>query len=152
VSDDTSLALEGLGEFDVIVAFAFLHHLADGAIADTLRAARRRLRPGGAFYSSDPSQRRLVRRLAGLVRTTYERYHSPDERELDPAVLARLALEAGFASAAIGYTDYFLGPLAWLAPGTPRWVAAPLAALDGVALRVPLLRRYASSFSLLARA
>jgi SAM-dependent methyltransferase len=152
VSDEASLRLEGLGEFDVIAAFAFLHHLDDAAIGDTLRAARRRLRPGGAFYSSDPSRRRLVGLLAGLVRATYQRYHSPDERELDPAALAALALEAGFAPPAIGYTDYFLGPLAWLAPATPRWLTAPLAALDGLALRLPLVRRYASSFSLLARA
>ena len=110
------------------------------------------LRTGGAFYSSDPSRRRLVRYFAGLVRGTYDRYHSPDERELDPPVVAALAAAAGFSQAAISYSDYFLGPLAWLAPGTPRALAPALAALDDMMLKVPLLRRYASSFSLLARA
>jgi SAM-dependent methyltransferase len=152
VSDGAGLRLESLGPFDIVAAFAFLHHLDDAAIGETLRAARSALRPGGAFYSSDPSARRLVGLFAGLVRSTYERYHSPDERELDPARLAALAVEAGFAPPAIGYVDYFLGPLAWLAPATPRWLAAPLGALDGLALRLPLARRYASSFSLLARA
>ena len=144
--------LESFGRFDFVAAFAVLHHLGDAQIADSLRAARNVLRTGGAFYSSDPSRRRIVRYFAGLVRGTYDRYHSPDERELDPAALTALAARAGFSRLAISYTDYFLGPLAWLAPGTPRWLASPLAAVDDLMLRVPLLRRYASSFSLLARA
>jgi SAM-dependent methyltransferase len=145
-------SLESFGRFDFVAAFAVLHHLSDAEIADSLRAARSVLRAGGAFYSSDPSRRRLVRYFTGLVRGTYDRYHSPDERELDPAALAALAATAGFSPATISYTDYFLGPLAWLAPGTPRGLAPALAALDNLMLKVPLLRRYASSFSLLARA
>lgn len=146
------LRLEPLGQFDAVAAFAFLHHLADPAIAEVLRGARAALRPGGVFYSSDPSRGRLIGLLKGLVRRTYDRYHSPDERELDPRSLAALATEAGFAGCAIGYVDYFLGPLAWLAPGTPRWLAPALEALDNLALGVPIVDRYASSFSLLARA
>jgi len=138
------------GDFDIVAAFAFLHHLDDAAICDTLRAARRALRPGGLFYSSDPSRRRLVGLFRGLVRKTYERYHSPDERELDAQALAALAGEAGFLEVRTGYSDYFLGPLAWLAPGTPRFLAPGLEALDSLALKLPLARRYASSFYLCA--
>lgn len=152
VADGEGLHLDPLGRFDLVVAFAFLHHLDDAALREVLSAARRVLRSGGVFYSSDPSTRRLVGLFTGLVRGAFERYHSPDERELQPETVAGLAIEAGFAPPLIGYTDYFLGPLAWLAPGTPRWAVAPLAALDGLAVRLPLLRRYASSFSLLARA
>ncbi|HUG79480.1 MAG TPA: class I SAM-dependent methyltransferase [Burkholderiales bacterium] len=152
VSDPESLSLEALGQFDVVAAFAFLHHLEDAAIRETLRAANRALRPGGVFYSSDPSRRRLVRLFTALVRRTYDRYHSPDERELDPEALAALAGAAGFSQPAIGYTDYFLGPLAWLAPSAPRWLAGAMEALDNLSLRLPLVRRYASSFSLHARA
>lgn len=152
VADAGGLNLEPLGRFDAIAAFAFLHHIDEAAIRDTLAAARRALAPGGAFYSADPSRRRLVGAFTGLVRRTYDRYHSPDERELDPAELLAAAERSGFARAEIGYVDYFLGPLAWLAPGTPGWLVPPLAALDGVALALPLVRRYASSFSLLARA
>jgi SAM-dependent methyltransferase len=150
-SDAGSLALEHLGQFDVIAAFAFLHHLDDPAIVDMLVAARKALRPGGAFYSTDPSRRRLLRFFAGCVRATYDRYHSPDERELDADVLAGFVMRAGFARPSLSYVDYFLGPLAWLAPGTPRWLAPALVGLDDLALSVPLVRRYASSFSLLAR-
>ena len=83
------------GPYDVVAAFAFLHHLDDAAIRATLSAARAALRPGGIFYSSDPSARRAVALFRGLVRGAYERYHSPDERELDPGALSRLFIEAG---------------------------------------------------------
>ena len=138
------------GDFDIVAAFAFLHHLDDAAIRDALRAARQALRPGGLFYSSDPSRRRLVGLFRGLVRKTYERYHSPDERELDAGALAALAGEAGFSEVRTGYSDYFLGPLAWLAPGTPAWLAPGVEALDNLALGIPFMRRYASSFYLCA--
>ena len=151
VSEGEGDGMEGLGQFDVVAAFAFLHHLDDAAIRATLLAARKLLRPGGVFYSADPSRRRMVGHFAGLVRSAYDRYHSPDERELDPEMLAALCAQTGFKSV-IGYVDYFLGPLAWLAPGTPAWLVPALEALDNAALGVPLLRRYASSFSLLARA
>ena len=149
---EAGMPLDSFGRFDFVAAFAVLHHLGDAQIDSTLRAARKVLRAGGAFYSSDPSRRRLVRYFAGLVRGTYDRYHSPDERELDPASLAALARTAGFSQAAITYSDYFLVPRAWLAPGMPRALAPALAALDDLMLSLPLLRRYASSFSLLARA
>jgi SAM-dependent methyltransferase len=152
VSDPGNASLERLGQFDMIVAFAFLHHLDDAAIRDTLGAARKALRRGGLFYSTDPSHRRLIGLFRRLVRKTYERYHSPDERELDPRTLAALAEAAGFPRAVIRYTDYFLGPLAWLAPDTPPWLAAVMETLDNVSLALPLARRFASSFSLHARA
>lgn len=151
VSEGDLSGTEDLGQFDVVAAFAFLHHLDDAAIRATLLAARKLLRPGGIFYSADPSRRRLVGHFARLVRAAYDRYHSPDERELDPDELAALCAQAGFTPV-IGYVDYFLGPLAWLAPGTPAWLVPALEALDNAALALPLLRRYASSFSLLAHA
>jgi SAM-dependent methyltransferase len=135
----------------VVAAFAFLHHLDEAHIGDTLLAARSVLRPGGLFYSVDPSRRRLIGLFTGLVRETYDRYHSPDERELDPEALARQAVEAGFGRPLIAYVDYFLGPLAWLAPRTPRPLVPALSAVDEMMLSVPLARRYASSFSLRCR-
>lgn len=138
------------GRFDCIVGFAFLHHLGEEQIAQTLAAANAALPFGGCFYSMDPSNRRLIGLFAGLVRKTYERYHSPDERELKPERLAAMAAQAGLQPT-IEYVDYFLGPLAWLAPGTPGGLAPALAALDAAALALPVVRRYASSFSLLAR-
>ena len=97
-----------------------------------------------------PSRRRLVGLFTGLVRKTYDHYHSPDERELDPAALQDMVLRAGFTRVKVGYADYFLGPLAWLAPGTPAWLAPGVEALDNLALALPLARRYASTFTLCA--
>ncbi|HEX6691146.1 MAG TPA: class I SAM-dependent methyltransferase, partial [Burkholderiales bacterium] len=57
VADAGGLGLDRLGRFDAVAAFAFLHHIEDAAIRDTLAAARRALAPGGAFYSVDPSRR-----------------------------------------------------------------------------------------------
>ena len=138
------------GPYDVVAAFAFLHHLDDVAVRATLRAARASLRPGGLFYSSDPSSRRAVALFRGLVRGAYERYHSPDERELDPDALIEIAQGAGFSQVKSAYTDFFLGPLAWLVPGTPGALAVVLEGLDNLALNVPLAQRYASSFSICA--
>ena len=152
VADEGHAGIDRLGKFDIVAAFAFLHHLDDAAIRETALAARRAMPKGGLFYSADPSRRRIVGLFTGLVRKTYDRYHSPDERELDPEAVAALIRAAGFDQPVIGYTDYFLGPLAWLAPGTPAWLAPPLEAMDNFTLRVPLVRRYASSFSLLASA
>jgi SAM-dependent methyltransferase len=150
-SDAGALDLEGFGKFDCVAAFAFLHHLDDPTMGKVLAEARKVLKPGGSFYSSDPSRHRFIRHFAQLVRSTYDRHHSPDERELDPKSLVAAATRAGFPTPAVRYVDYFLGPLAWLAPGTPKWLAGPLAALDSVALNVPGARGYASSFSLMAR-
>lgn len=150
VSDPQGSRLDAWGAFDAVVAFAFLHHLSDPMIRETLTAGRAALRKGGVFYSSDPSRRRLVGLLSGFVRETYDRYHSPDERELDPQQLRAFAEAAGFTEPRLDYVDYFLGPLAWLAPGTPATLVPLLAAVDAAALGIPLLRRFASSFSLLA--
>ena len=150
-SDAGALKLEQFGQFDCVAAFAFLHHLEDAGIVAVLAEARKVLRPGGSFYSSDPSRKRAIGLLTALVRSTYDRHHSPDERELDPGHLIALATKAGFPKPALGYGDYFLGPLAWVAPGIPPWLAGPLMALDNVALNVPVARTFASSFSLTAR-
>lgn len=152
VSDGAPDELRRFGGFDAVAGFAFLHHLDDAAIAATLRAARAMLRPGGVWYSADPSRRRLVRLFAPAVRAAYDRHHSPDERELDPAGLVRMAGEAGFRRPQLFYTDFFLGPLAWLAPGMPGWLPPALEVLDNAALALPFVRRYASSFVMTARA
>ena len=150
VSEEGTPRFGELGRFDCIAGFAFLHHLTDEQIEQTFAAVQAALPAGACFYSSDPSTRRLIGLFTRLVRKTYEQFHSPEERELQPEWLAGMAAKAGLQPS-VHYVDYFLGPLAWLAPGTPRGAVSALAALDGAALAVPLLRRYASSFSLVAR-
>jgi SAM-dependent methyltransferase len=140
------------GSFDAVCAFAFFHHLDDAAIAALLASARRLLKPGGVMYSSDPSTRRLLGLFRGLVKSTYERTHSPDERELDPDAIVRAYQTAGFTDTTLGYFDFMSGPLAWLAPRTPSVLSGPIDRLDRALVRVPGLRRYSSSFEVVGRA
>ncbi len=145
---------EGLAyadEFDGVCAFGFLHHLPLGGIAGIFDLAHRALRPDGAFYSVDPNARRLVRHFSRLVQRKYDHYHSPDEHELEPQVLVGLALEAGLASPHVRASDYFANPLGWILPGLPRALASPLVWLDHGLSALPVVNRYSSSFSLLAR-
>ncbi|MBV8516041.1 MAG: class I SAM-dependent methyltransferase [Acidobacteria bacterium] len=58
--------------FDIVVAKSLLHHLSDGDAHALLASARRWLRPGGAFVSSDgvvhARQRTIARLLTALDR------------------------------------------------------------------------------------
>ena len=138
-------------EFDGICAFGFLHHLPIDGIAGIFDLAYRALRPGGSIYSVDPNARRLVRRFTRLVQGQYDRYHSPDERELEPRALVALAQEAGFVSPQVRASDFFANPLGWIATGLPKAVAKPLVWLDKCLSTLPAINRYSSSFSLVAQ-
>jgi SAM-dependent methyltransferase len=134
-----------LGRFDLVFAIFFLHHLPDGELAVLPERVASWLRPGGVFYSLDPSRYRLsgaVGRL--LIPQLMARYQTPDERELDPRATA--ALFGG----RYRFYDFVSSPLAGLCPG---WRAGYSAArvLDEVLIRVPLLRRLGSNFEVIAR-
>src|SRR5262245_11366735 len=45
-------------DFDAIIAIFFLHHLPYDELRNTIHWIHRRLRPGGVFYSLDPSRLR----------------------------------------------------------------------------------------------
>jgi SAM-dependent methyltransferase len=128
------------GRFDLIIAIFFLHHLPDEELASLGGKLRTWLNPGGAFYSLDPSSRRLsgaVGRL--LIPGMMKRYQTEDERELEPESTA--ALLGGRAE----MYDFLSSPLAGL---FPSWRAGYLAArkLDDVVLRMGWLRRLGSNF------
>ena len=138
-------------EFDGICAFGFLHHLPLDGIAGIFDLTYRALRPGGAFYSVDPNARRLVRHFSRLVQRQYDHYHSPDEHELEPQVLVDLAQEAGLVAPRVRASDFFANPLGWIVPGLPKAAAMPLVWLDYGLSVLPVINRYSSSFSLIAR-
>ena len=103
------------------------------------------------FYSTDPSARRLVRHFAGLVRKRYSETHSDDERELDPLELHAQFATVGFRNAIVRYVDFCLGPIAWLMPRFPTLLVPPIAVVDELLCRLPILGRAASSFSVTAQ-
>jgi hypothetical protein len=112
---------------------------------------RQWLRPGGVFYSLDPSRHRLSgvvgrRLMPGLMK----RYQSPDERELEPEATAALFRDAGF-HVQVDMYDFGSTPLAGLLPG---WRTGYRAArtVDDWLLRVGALRWRGSNFELVAKA
>lgn len=84
--------------FDIVVARALLHHLDDADAGRLAAFARRVLRPGGIFFSSDPVFydgqpwfSKLLARLdrGGGVRTpdAYRRLLAPDFAEIDTTLV-----------------------------------------------------------------
>ena len=72
------------GQFDLVMAVFFLHHLPDGMLEAAPIEIGKRLAPGGVFYSLDPSRQRLSGAVGSLVVPRLMRkYQTPDERELD---------------------------------------------------------------------
>lgn len=139
------------GRFDAVIAVFFLHHLPDSALTELPHHLSDWLRPGGVFYSLDPSRRRISgvigrRLIPGLMK----RYQTADERELDPERTFELFRKAGW-DAHIGMYDFGSSPLAGLFPGWETGYRAARA-LDNWLLRMPALYRRGSNFELVARA
>src|SRR5215475_7232403 len=101
-----------LGElFDTIVCVAFLHHLPAAALPYFLSTTLARMRPGGLFYSQDPSVHGVLRFVGRLLLGAgYDKYHSRDERELDPAEITGALSAAGFTGIGVRYVDLTLIP------------------------------------------
>ncbi|MBM3747925.1 MAG: class I SAM-dependent methyltransferase [Acidobacteria bacterium] len=136
--------------FDGILAIFLLHHLPDEQLRELAARARRWLAPGGVFYSLDPNRRRLSGRLGRLLAPKLmERYHTPGERELDPAATRDVFSAQGFFAETRMY-DFLSTPLAGLWPGAGR-VYGVARWVDDLLVRAPLLARWGSNFELTAR-
>ena len=136
--------------FDVIWAAAVLHHIDNEMIQRLLERSLQWLKPGGYFLSIDPSSRRLISLFKRLVQAKYQRYHSPDERELNPGTLCDMFRRAGFTNIRLLYPDYFLNPLSWLYPSLSTIVVRLVSLVDALLLKLPLVKDYASSFTVIA--
>jgi SAM-dependent methyltransferase len=138
------------GQFDVVMAIFFLHHLADDDLAELPRQVRKHLAPGGTFYSLDPSGRRLSGALGHLfIPWMMKRYQTPDERELDPQTTCCLFTAAGF-DARVEMYDFGSSPLAGLFPGW-GWGYGFARAFDDWLLQFAALRKRGSNFEIVAR-
>lgn len=137
--------------FDMIWALGFLHHVDDTEMAALLRDCYRLLKPGGLLVSADPSARRFANLFKPLFRRAYDRHHSPEERELELRRLQRQVAAAGFAPPRIHYHDFFIGPLGWVFPRMPGWLAALLWHFDRLLRNTPGLRIFSSAFIAVAQ-
>jgi SAM-dependent methyltransferase len=138
---------DAAGRYDAVIANFFLHHLPDAALAELPRKLAGWMKPGGVFYSLDPSRNRLSGVVGRkLIPGLMKKYQTADERELEADATAALFRCAGFEVRVAMY-DFGSSPLAGLFPG---WHAGYRVArvLDDALLRVPPLRRRGSNFEL----
>lgn len=114
-------------QFDTVICLAFLHHVPEDDLPLLLRAAYDHLKPGGLFYSQDPNIKGFMRKVGRVIlRDNYDKYHTPDERELVPGEIATLLKDAGFRRVRIGYIDVTLIPSYFVVtkgPGAPFYLA-----------------------------
>jgi SAM-dependent methyltransferase len=137
-----------LGQFDVVLAKFFLHHLPPAELARAPQRIANWLVLGGRFYSLDPSRYRLLGWIGEkLIPKKMEQYQTEDESPVSAAELRSL-FEPQFTVETRMY-DYVSTPLAGL---FPKWkVGYRIARIaDDALIRVPLLNQTASSLELLA--
>lgn len=144
-------AFDARGErFDAVIAVFFLHHLASEEMEVIPSLIRRWIKPGGRFYSLDPSRRRLSGAVGQLLfPSLMKRHQTPGERPLLPAEAAERLRRAGLSVETRWY-DFVSTPLAGLLPSW-RFGYRAARALDEVLIRTPLLRSVSSNFELIAR-
>jgi len=115
-----------------------------------LTAVRSLLKPNGRLVTMDPNARRAVNLFKPLFRRQYAKFHSDDERELDPHAVAAMIEAADLAVIEIRFTDAFISPLAWMFPRLPEALASRLARLDQLLVNVPFVQRLSSGFAVVA--
>ncbi|HEX3879420.1 MAG TPA: class I SAM-dependent methyltransferase [Bryobacteraceae bacterium] len=136
--------------FDAVIAIFFLHHLPDAELEALPGKLAKILKPGGAFYSLDPSRARLSGVVGRkLIPHLMKKYQTPDERELDGEMVAAIFRRTGF-DARVEMYDFGSSPLAGLFPG---WRLGYTAArrVDDLLLRARRLRARGSNFEIVAR-
>lgn len=138
-------------QFDVITCVAFLHHVAKSDLESFLKTCADHLSPGGLFYSQDPNEGGILRAIGRIVLGEgYHKYHSPDERELDPRQTARQLEQAGLHQVAIGHIDFTLIPALFILAKRPGWILHLCLWLDWLWCHSPLAP-WSSGFKLTGR-
>jgi hypothetical protein len=137
--------------FDTIVCVAFLHHLPAAALPYFLATTFERMRPGALFYAQDPSVHGIMRFIGRrLLGANYDKYHSRDERELDPVEVTDALTAAGFTGIAVRYIDLTLIPALYFFARGPDVIQQACALVDRLWCASPLAP-WASGFSVVAR-
>ena len=136
--------------FDGVVCIGLLHHVPEADLAPLLAQIVSHLEPDGFFFAREPSEHGVLRAIGRVVLgSRYDRYHSPDERELDAAAVAGAIEQAGFARPDVGWIDLSLIPGHYLFPRAPRALMQAFALVDRAFCATPL-RRWASGFTVFA--
>jgi cyclopropane fatty-acyl-phospholipid synthase-like methyltransferase len=143
--------LEWDQQFDAVLCIAFLHHVPEVDLPEFLQTAHQHITPSGFFYSQDPNSRGILRAVGRQVMgSSYHKFHTPDERELDPRKLTQQLHDAGFDEVRLRYIDLTLIPASFLLAGKPGWPLYVCAAVDWMWCRSPLAP-WSSGFAAIAR-
>jgi len=128
-------------QFDTIICLAFLHHVPESELPQLLRQCFDHLKPGGFFYSQDPNQNGVLRKIGRvLMGSKCDQYHSPDERELVPHELETQLKSAGFGVVTLRYIDLTLIPALFVLAKGPGWPLRLCIPLDYLWCHSPLAR------------
>lgn len=134
--------------FDAVIAVFFLHHLTDDEMRMIPSLIRSWLKPGGRFYSLDPSRRRLSGAIGQLLfPSLMKRHQTPDERPMLPAEAAE-HFKSGDLAVETRWYDFVSTPLAGLFPAW-RWGYRVARAVDEILIRTPIVRSVSSNFELI---
>ena len=111
----------------MVLAVFFLHHVADRLDREIPESVGRLLKPGGVFYSLDPSHYRLSGFLGKrLVPSLMRKYQTEEEVELKPSEARRAFARNGF-TVVQHYYDFASTPLAGLSRRGERAISSPAA-------------------------
>jgi 2-polyprenyl-3-methyl-5-hydroxy-6-metoxy-1,4-benzoquinol methylase len=137
--------------FDTIVCVAFLHHLPVDALEFFLRTTHSRLAPGGLLYTQDPNIHGIMRFIGRRVLgKNYDKFHSRDERELDPKETAQAVRNAGFTDVSVRQVDLTLIPALYYSPHGPDVIFHACTLVDRIWCASPFAP-WASGFAVVAR-
>jgi SAM-dependent methyltransferase len=138
-------------QFDTVACVAFLHHLPQAMLGNFLAATYDRMAPGGLLYAQDPNVNGILRLIGRrLMGQNYDKYHSRDERELDPSEVVSTMSAAGFTGITVRHIDLTLIPSLYVFLNGPKLIFRLCSAVDRLWCATPLAP-WASGFSVLAR-
>ena len=138
-------------QYDTIICIAFLHHVPEKDLTDFLKQAYKHLKPGGFFFSQDPNINGIMRKIGRLIlKDKYDKYHSADERELDPNDMTDVFKQVGFTNIKIDHLDLTLIPGNYMFIKGMSWLMYIFLITDYLWSISPF-KSLSSGFSLLAR-
>lgn len=110
-------------KFDGIVCLSFLHHVPESDFEEFLGLIFNLLKPNSFLYTQDPNVHGILRKVGRVIlRENYDKYHTPDERELDPEELKNVLGKLGFNNIKIEYIDLTLIPFVYMFPKGFKWL------------------------------
>ena len=137
--------------YDAVVCLAILHHVPSVDVPGLLVNVHKHLATGGLFYSQDPNRRGVLRSIGRIMLgRNYDRFHSPDERELEPSELFGQLRDAGFGGIHVGFIDMTLIPGLYVLSKGPSWPMYLMLWADWLWCHSPFAR-WASGFYASAR-